>query len=101
MFEKTHPMAGMFKLVDVGPNFRLPRFTVGRGLAAGGATGVEADRRRLRDNCARQLDEDAANLLDLLFFVEQVFVTQQVTESQLAGFGFGLGASVKRAIFCS
>ena len=51
-----------------------------------------------RQNRARQLDEDAANFLDLLVLVEHVFVAEQVAESQFAGFSFGFGARVERAI---
>ena len=98
MFEKPHEMAGVLELVDVGPNLGLPCLFVGSGLAAGGATGVQADGGKFRDERAGQLDEDAADLLDLLFFIEQMFVTQQVTESQLASFGFRLRTRMKRAI---
>jgi hypothetical protein len=100
VFKKPHAMAGVFKLVDVRPDFRLPRLVVGGGLAASGAPSVQADgRHRRSDDCSRQFDEDAANFPDLFVFIEHVFVTQQVTESQFAGFGFGFLASVKRAIF--
>ena len=43
VFKKPHAVAGVFKLVDVGPHFRLPRLVMGGGLAAGGATGMQAD----------------------------------------------------------
>ena len=91
MFKKTHAMAGMLELVDVGPHFRLPRVVVGGGLAAGGATSVQADGRHRRHNRSsrpRQFEEDTTNFLDLLVFIEHMFVTEKVAKSQLAGFGF-------------
>ena len=102
VFKKPHAMAGVFKLVDVRPYFGLPRLVVGGGLATSGAASVQADSRHRRissDDRSRQFDEDAANFTDFFVFIEHVFVTQQVAESQFASFRFGFGASVKRAIF--
>ena len=42
VLEEPHAMAGVFELVDVGPDFGLPAFFVGGRLAAGGAAGVQA-----------------------------------------------------------
>src|SRR5271165_5466077 len=91
-------MAGVFELVDVGPDFGLPGFVMSGGLAAGGAAGVQADGSYFRDERSRQFDENAADFLNLLVGIEHVLVAQQVIEAQLAGFGFGLGAGVKWAI---
>ena len=43
MLEEPHQMAGVFELVDVGPNFGLPSLFVGGGFSAGGAAGVQRD----------------------------------------------------------
>jgi hypothetical protein len=99
VLEKADEVARVFELVDVRPDFRLPGFVMSCGVAAGGAAGVQADRSWFRQNRARQFDEDAADFLNLLVFVEHVFVAEQVTEPQLAGFGFGFGAGMERAIF--
>ena len=91
-------MAGVFELVDVRPDFRLPGLVVSRGVAASGAPGMQADRGCFRQNRARQLDENAADFLNLLVLIKHVLIAEQVTESQLAGFGFRLGTGVERAI---
>ena len=56
---------------------------------------MQADDRGFHYNGTGQLQENAANLLDLLVFVQQVLVTQEIKESQLAGLGFRLGAGMK------
>jgi hypothetical protein len=102
MFKQPHAMAGVFKLVNVGPYFGLPRLVVGGGFAAGGASGMQADGRYRRGqgySRSRQFEKDAANFANLLAVIEDMFVAEQVTKSQLAGFSFSLDTGVKRAIF--
>ena len=41
VFEQADAMAGVFELVDVGPDFGLPALFMGGGFATGGAAGVK------------------------------------------------------------
>jgi hypothetical protein len=100
MFEKPYAMPRVLKLVDIRPHFGLPRLIVSSARSAGGATGVKADGGDFGHKCPGQLNENAANLLDLFSFVEQVFVTQQVAESQLASLSLCLGTGEKWSILC-
>ena len=43
MLKQAHAMAGMFKLVDIGPDLSLPAFFMGGRFATGGATSVQCD----------------------------------------------------------
>ena len=85
-------MAGVFELVDVGPDFGLPAFFVGGGFAAGGAAGVEGNGNSLDTDGdgSGQFHEDAADFLNFFVFAEQVLVAQQVAEAEFLGFRLGL-----------
>ena len=88
----------MLEFVDVSPHFRLPAFIMNGGFAAGGAAGVQLSD-GTRGNCdrsGRELDKDAAHLLDVFVVADNMLVAQQVTEGQLSGFLLGLGAGVNR-----
>src|SRR5208283_2568679 len=100
MFEQADPVAGVFELVDVGPDLGLPADLMRRRLAAGGAAGVQRDLNGLirHGKRARQLDEDAAHFLNFFVFAQHVLVTQQIAEAQLLGLALCFGASMKRAI---
>src|SRR6267154_3642535 len=100
LLEKTNPVAGMLKFVDVGPYLGLPGFIMNRRFTAGGAAGVQLPNQAGRDGDrpGRQLNKDAADFLDVFVIANDVFVAQQVAEGQFSGFAFGLGASVKGAI---
>lgn len=100
VFEKPHAMAGMLELVNVCPDFRFPALSVSGRFSAGSATGMkrnldgfDSDR-----SSPRQFDEDASNFLHLFVFAEDMLVAQQISKTELLGFRFRLGASVKRAI---
>src|SRR5579864_3849450 len=100
MLKEAHAMAGVFELVDVCPNFRLPAFFVGGGLATGGTAGMEGHGRALEaDRCTPgQFDEDAADLLDFFVDPEKMLVAQQVSEAELAGLNLGFSAGMEWAI---
>ncbi len=44
LLEEADAVAGVLEFVDIGPDFGLPGVVVDRGLAAGGAAGVELQR---------------------------------------------------------
>ena len=100
MLEKTYPVTGVLKFMDVGPYFGLPCFIMNCGCAAGGAASVELSNQARRDGnrAGRQFDENAAHFLNVFFVANDVFVAQQVAEGQLSGFMLGFVASVKRTI---
>ena len=90
--------------MDISPDFRLPSLIVDRSLAARRATGVQphlwvGGRGWHCDGSLRQLEEDAADFFDFLVRPNHVFVPQQVSEPQFAGFGLGLDARVEWPIF--
>lgn len=101
MFEEPNPVAGVLKFVNVGPHLRLPTLIVTGGFSAGGATGMQTDWAGQLRNLGGQLDENAANFLNLFVFVEHVLVAQQVAKVKIAGLGLGLSAGMKRTIFSS
>jgi len=74
MLKKPNPVAGVLKLVNVGPNFGLPGFIVSGGNAAGGAACVQADRGGFNCRGTWEFEEDAADLLNFLVFIQQVFI---------------------------
>lgn len=92
-------MAAVFKLMDVGPYFRLPGSFVRRRLSASSAARMECHR-----SCflwlrgARKLDKNAADFLDLFVFPKQVLVAKKVGETKFMRFRLRLRASVKRSI---
>jgi hypothetical protein len=96
--EEPDFVAGMFEFVDVSPDFRLPRCPVGFGLAATGTAGVKGDARPQRRRVP-QFEEDAAHFLDLFLGSEYVFVAEEVSKAEFAGFDFRFFASVKGPIF--
>src|SRR5271163_677648 len=103
VLEKSDSVAGMFEFMNVGPDLRLPRALMDGGLAATGAAGVKGDV-RLRTSLRvlrfeRQFEEDAADFFNLFVGTEDVFVTEQVSEAQFAGFEFSFFAGVERSVF--
>src|SRR5580704_6774874 len=103
LLEEADAVADVLELMNIGPHFSLPVFLVNRGFATGGAAGMQpADHRACRHMVSiGQFDEDAADFLDVFVGVDHVLVTQKKTESQLARFGFGLGAGLKGSVFGS
>jgi len=100
LLEQPDAMAGMLELVDIGPDLRLPAVVVDGAGPASGAPGVEFPRGISRPGrLGLQFDEDAADFFNVVVLAYYVFVTQQITESQFAGFTFGLRAGMKWAIF--
>src|SRR5277367_6441106 len=103
LFEQANTVTDVLKFMDIGPDLSLPVFLMNRSFSAGGAASVQ-----LADNGAGghmvsvgQFDEDAANFLDVFVGVDNVLVAQEKAKSQLAGFGFGLGAGLKGSVFGS
>jgi len=68
VLKKAHAVAGVFELMDIGPDLGLPSLFVGGRLAAGGAAGMKGDGRGLSADRlgAGQFDEDATDFLNLL-----------------------------------
>jgi len=100
VFEEANSMAGVLKLVDVGPDLGLPSRFMGSGFPTGGAASMKGHRsafRRVR-NGSRQFDENAANLLNFLVRTQHMLITQQVTETEFPRLNLRLGTSVERAI---
>jgi hypothetical protein len=91
-------MAGMFEFVDVGPDFGLPVVIVDRGFTTAGAASVELAANGGRGSLRRDLDEDAADFLDVFIFSNQVFVAEDVAKAEFTGFALGFRAGVKRAV---
>jgi len=107
VLEESDFVAGVFEFVDVGPDFRLPRALVGRGLTATGTPGVKGDSwpdRGLRIFIfililILQFEEDAAHFFDLFIGTENVLVAQQVSKAELAGFEFRFFPGMERPVF--
>src|SRR5271154_5824702 len=91
----------MLEFVNVGPHFGAPRLVMQSHFSAGGAAGMQFAVRRQGYDGIGQFDEDAADLLDVIICIYHMLVAQEVTKSQLAGFGLGFSTSVKRSIFGS
>src|SRR5579864_4441292 len=73
---------------------------MGGGFPTGGATSVKGDLsafHRLR-NGSRQLDENAADLLDFFVRTQHMLITQQVTETEFPRLNLRLGTGVEGAI---
>lgn len=101
LFEQADAVPGMLKFVNIGPHFRAPSLVVQSHFSAGGAAGVQFAIRRGGFDVAGQLDEYAADFLDVIICIYQMFVAQEVSETQLVGFGLSFGAGVKGSIFGS
>src|SRR5450432_552172 len=91
-------MAGVLKLVNVGPNLSLPIAVMDRGFATGGAASVKIAGKEMCGGLRRELDEDAADFLDVFIFSNQVFVAEDVAKAEFTGFALGFRAGVKRAV---
>src|SRR5579859_3501275 len=78
LLEQADAMAGVLKLVNVGPNFSQPMFLMDRSFAASGAASVKPSNhgpgRRL--GSVGQLNEDTANFLDVFVGVDHMLVAQ-------------------------
>src|SRR5208282_868434 len=99
VLEKSDFVAGMFELVDVSPNLRLPRSLVGCGLAATGTARMKGDARPRSSLPVVQFEEDAAHFFDLLVRTQNVLVAQQVSKAEFTGFAFRLLPGVERTVF--
>jgi hypothetical protein len=97
VLEQANFVTRVFELVNVGPDFGLPRDIVRGGFAAGGATRMKRYSGARAQWQIRQLDKNAADFLYLVIGAHKVLVTQQVAKSQLTGLVFGFLASVKWA----
>ena len=100
MFEQADTVAGVFEFVDVGPDFGLPSLLVDRTLATGRTTGVKRNGSNLGPDLsrARQFHEDAPNLFDFLVHSKNVFVAEQVSETEFLGLKFGFDPGVEGAV---
>jgi hypothetical protein len=101
MLEESDFVAGMLEFVDIGPDLGLPRSLVGRGLSATGTAGVKDHALPRRSLHVLQFQENAAYFFDLFVGTQNVFVTQQVSKAEFAGFDFRFLAGVERPIFGS
>src|SRR5262249_31017247 len=86
LFEQPHPMAHMLKFVDISPHLGPPGLIVGGGFSAGCATGMQAPIDPQAGGRRRKLDEDAADLLNLVVLPDNVLVTQEIAKTQFARF---------------
>ena len=86
MPEQPDDVPRVFELVDVRPDLGLPGSVMGGGFAAGSAARMQTDCGSVGRALSsfRQLDKDAADVLDLLVRADQVLVTQKVPKSQLS-----------------
>ena len=93
-------MPRVLKLVDVGPNLRLPSTLMRCRFPASGATRVQRDLDGvIRDrHSPGKFDENASDLFDLFISPQDVLISQQVAESQFLGLCLGLGSGVKWTI---
>lgn len=100
MLKQSNTVAGVFEFVDVSPNFGLPSLVVSSGLAAGSAAGVEGHGKLFRadGDCSFKFDEDAADFLDLIVGAEKMLVAEEISEAELSGFEFRLGAGVEGSV---
>jgi glutamate-1-semialdehyde aminotransferase len=93
-------MAGVLKLVNVGPDLGLPCCVVGGGFSASGTAGMQ----RYGDSVipygyrAGKLDDNAAYLCDLFVRTETMFVALEVADAELFSFEFRLRAGVDWAV---
>jgi len=93
-------MAGVLEFVDVRPHLGLPAEIMDGTCPAGGTSGVQLFGEETGPGGLwLQLDEDAAYFLNIVFFPDHMFVTQQVTKPQLNGFVLGFRAGVEWTIF--
>jgi len=91
-------MTGVLKFVDVGPNFGTPGFIVDRHFAAGSTAGVESPALAYAFDMVPQFDKDAAHVFDIIVGINDVLVTQKVTEAEFLGFSLGFLTGVEGAI---
>src|SRR5438445_9519457 len=90
LFEEADTVAGVLEFVDVRPYLGLPGVIVDCAGPTGGAAGVQFLRDVSRPGrLGLQFDEDAAYFLNIVFLSDHMFVTQQVTKTQLDGFLLG------------
>jgi hypothetical protein len=82
LLKQTNPMTTVLEFVNVRPNLRLPAFIVYRHLATRSTASVEAPSCPMhRSDGLGKLDENAANLLDILISVDDVLVAKQESEA--------------------
>ncbi len=99
MFEESDLVAGMLEFVDIGPDLRLPRSLMSRGLATTGAACVKSNARTLSSLHLLQFKEDAAHFFNLFVRPEDVLVPQQVSKAQFARFKLRFLAGMERPVF--
>src|SRR3954468_15810306 len=102
LLKQPDAMPGMFKLVNVRPDFCPKRLLMDCRLAATGATGMQLARGPADGlRWLVQFDKNAPDLLDIIVIPDDVLVTQQEVESQFSGLHLRFGAGVKRTILCA
>jgi len=99
VLEESNLVAGMFELVDVGPNFSLPGQVVRGSFSATGAAGMEHDALAGGSLDVLEFEENAADFFDFFVGTEDVFIAKQVSEAKFAGLEFGFLAGMERPIF--
>ena len=94
-------MPGMLEFVNVSPYFSAPGLIVKRHFSAGSAARVQFALPHDRFQAGGQLDEDAADFLNVIIRIYDVFVAQEVAKTEFVSFRFRLETSVKGPIFGS
>ena len=96
--EQSYLVTRMFEFVNVGPNLSLPSRLVRGRFPAGRAARVEGNPGTRSHRSVRQFQEYAVHFFDLARVANQVFIPQQVSETQIAGFLFGFLTGMKRTV---
>ena len=91
-------MAGVLKLVNVGPYLSLPAGVMRSSFSTGGAARMEGYSILNSLSRAIQFNENTADFLDFFVSAQQVFIAQQVAKPQLFGFHLGFGASEEGSV---
>jgi hypothetical protein len=100
LLEESNPVAAMLKFVDIGPDLGLPPLVVDRHLPARSTARVKFPALFFdRSWPLGKLDENAADLLNVLIGVNHMLIAKQKGESQLSRLLLGLGPGVKRTVF--
>jgi hypothetical protein len=99
--EQTHQMTNVLEFMDIRPDLGLPTMVVDGTGTAGGAARVPLDAvgRGGRPHCGAEFDKDRADVFNLILFAENVFITQEVTQTQAARRNFGFGTGREGPVF--
>ena len=76
LLEQAYTVAGVFKFMNVGPDFGAPRLVMSSRLAATGTAGVKLDRQAWCLRAFLKLYKDRAYFLDFIVLPHDVLVSQ-------------------------